>query len=82
MERQMFKVEMDGVEGEAELLTVITLPDYDKEYAIYSVPGPNDTANLFASILVHENGEDTLVDIEDAEEKAKVAAMIDEIIGE
>ena len=74
--KQMFKVETENGEiKDAELLTVFSNDTY--EYAIYTVDNGNETAQLFASrILTDENGETTLVDIENNKEKEEIIKMI------
>ena len=79
-ERKFFQVlTEDGELKEAELLNIITKNDID--YAVYSISKDDDTSDLFASrIIIGENGQSTLVDIEDKAEKEEIIKTIREML--
>lgn len=67
-----FKIYVDGVEKEAELLDVIELEG--KEYALYSIVADAENSDILASqIIKDEQGNEKFIDIED--EKIKVELL-------
>lgn len=78
--KQKFNVKTEkGETKEAELISVFSKDDI--EYAIYAIDNGNGTSDLYASrIIVDENGEDKLIDIEDAKEKEEIIALIKDML--
>jgi uncharacterized protein YrzB (UPF0473 family) len=76
----MFKVvDENGVERDAELITIVGIED--KEYAIYSIDRDQDNVNIFVSGLVKdENNNDMLVDIDDVEEKNRLDEIVKKLM--
>lgn len=76
--KQIFKVETEtGEIKEAELLTIFHNNDVD--YAIYAIDNNDATVQIFASrIVTDENGETTLLDLNDNKEKEDIINMIRE----
>lgn len=71
MEKEMIKVEIDGVVRDAEVLNMVTVDD--KRYVFYHVDLGNGTSDVYASEVVKDaEGYDTLVDIEDEEIRRNV----------
>lgn len=79
-EKQIFQVQDEkGEVKDAELLTVVTIEE--KEYAIYSIDNGNGTMDVLASYVVKdEEGYDTLADITDPQDRAKVAEVIKNLV--
>lgn len=79
---KMFKVETeDGVTRDAKLLFVFELQENGKDYAVYSIPGPDEMDNVFGGILTKSNdGEAILNDLETEEEKTMIKTVIDGLI--
>ena len=74
-EAQVFEVEMDGKVTSARLLTVVEIGG--TEYAVYSVRNEKGTCDIFASyVRKDEEGYDTLEDIDDPEDKKRVADFV------
>jgi hypothetical protein len=82
-ENQKFSVQIEtGEIKEAELLTVVEIDG--KQYAIYMIDNDdygNDNVDILASYVEKdEEGYDKLVDIDDPEDRAKVAEFIKNLI--
>ena len=78
MNKFMIKDE-NGVEREATLITVIE--NEGKKYAVYSIDRDNENVNIFVSNLtVDESGNNIISDIDDQNEKNKVAELVKNII--
>ncbi len=74
-ESQKFIVEVDGVTKEADVLKVVGIDG--KRYVIYAVPKNEEESDILASEVVTDaEGYDTLVDIEDAETRKNVLALV------
>lgn len=76
-DRQTFKVETeDGVIHTAELVGVVEIDG--KEYAVYAIPGdmPNTVDILASYVVKDEDGYDTLVDIYNPLDKAKITNYV------
>lgn len=74
-ENQKFIVEVDGVAKEADILKVVGIDG--RKFAIYAVPKNDEESDILASeVMVDEEGYDTLVDIEDAEVRKNVLALV------
>ena len=82
-ERETFIVEDEnGKDIEATVITRMQVEDTDLEYLIYSIDDETDTRDvpddekqiiiMAAKIIKNENGEETLSNIEDEEEKKAV----------
>ena len=70
-----FKINVDGIEKEAESLDVVEL--YGKEYALYSVPVDSENSDILASeITKDENGNIKLIDIEEETVKVEILNII------
>ena len=80
MENQKFKVQTETGEIKiAELITVVYIDG--KEYAIYMIDNNQGSIELLASYVVKDkDGFDTLVDIDNEEDKRKVAEFISDLL--
>ena len=80
MENQKFNVETEtGEIKEAELITVVSIDG--KEYAVYMLENDMGSVDILASYVVKdEEGYDTLVDIDNEEDKQKVTEFISDLI--
>lgn len=74
-----FQIENElGEVKEAEILSVVEIDG--KTYAVYSIDNNDETVDVFASYMVKdEDGYDKLVDIDNAEDKAKITEYISEL---
>ena len=75
-------VDENGVERDAEVLTVFEVTATGKNYCIYSVQKDNsqDVSVLASSIEKDEEGYDVLKDITDPEEKKVIYDIVSEIV--
>ena len=73
---QKFQVEIEtGEIKDAELLTIVEIDG--KEYAIYNNDNDYESVDVLASYVMKDSeGYDRLIDIDDPEDKEKVAAFI------
>lgn len=80
MENQKFNVETEtGEIKEAELITVVSIDG--KEYAVYMLENDLGSVDILASyVQKDEEGFDTLVDIDDEEDKRKVTEFISDLV--
>ena len=80
MENQIFKIETEtGEIKDAELITVVTIDG--KEYAIYMIDDDMGMVEILASYVQKDaEGFDTLVDIDDEEDRQKVLAFINDLV--
>lgn len=80
MENQKFKVETEtGEIKEAELITVVAIDG--KEYAVYMLENDMGSVDILASYVQKDaEGYDILVDIDNEEDKQKVAEFISDLI--
>lgn len=81
-EANVFSVQTeDGVVRNAKLLFVFELQETAKEYAVYTIPGPNEMDNVFGGIITKNvNGDEILQDLETEEEKVMIKSVIDGLI--
>ena len=79
-ETEKFKViDETGIEKEAEVISILDMNE--KKYAIYSVAGDDEMANVFAAeIIENEDGTRDLKEIEEVEIKNKITDLIDDIV--
>lgn len=79
MKNQKFQIQNElGEIKEAEIMTVVELDG--KKYAVYSIANENDTVNIYASYVKKDkDGFDMLVDIDNKEDKEKIADYIKKI---
>jgi hypothetical protein len=82
-ENQKFNVQIEtGEIKEAELLTVVEIDQ--KQYAIYMIDNDEtqgENVDILASYVIKDDeGYDQLVDIDDAEDREKVAEFIKNLI--
>lgn len=76
MQEDKFKIEVDGEMKEAELLKTVTVDGND--YAIYAIDKGDETSDILASRIVkNSEGNDTLVDLETEDEKAKLKDIVE-----
>ena len=80
MENQKFLVETEtGQTKEAELITIVSIDGI--EYVIYMIDNESGSVDILASYLKKdEEGYDTLVDIDNEEDKLKVAEFISNLV--
>ncbi len=75
MDENKFKIKIDDVEREAELLKTVVVDD--KNYAIYSVDNGDETSDILASqIIKNEDGSMMLVDLETDDERSKLKDIV------
>ena len=75
MDDMKFKVEIDGEIKEAELLKTVSFDN--NNYAIYAIDKGDETSDIFASKIVKDNeGNETLVDLENDDERNKIRDII------
>lgn len=76
---QIFQVQLeDGKIVDAELLNVVGIED--KVYGIYSIDNGDGTVDILASYVEKDaEGYDILVDIDNDEDRAKIAEVIKEL---
>lgn len=75
MDENKFKIKIDDVEREAELLKIVVVDD--KNYAIYSVDNGDETSDILASqIIKNEDGSMMLVDLETDDERSKLKDIV------
>ncbi len=82
-ENQKFNVQIEtGEIKEAELLTIVEIDH--KQYAIYMIDNDEtqgENVDILASYVIKDDeGYDQLVDIDDAEDREKVAEFIKNLI--
>ncbi len=80
MENQKFSVETEtGEIREAELITVVSIDG--KEYAVYMLDNDMGSVDILASYVKKDpEGYDTLVDIDNEEDKQKVTEFISDLV--
>ncbi len=80
MENQKFLVETEtGEVKEAELITIVSIDGI--EYAIYMIDNETGSVDILASYLKKDlEGYDTLVDIDNEDDKQKVAEFISNLV--
>lgn len=75
MEDMKFKIEVDGEVKEAELLKTVSFDN--NNYAIYAIDKGDETSDILASRIVKDSeGNDTLVDLENDDERNKLKDII------
>lgn len=75
MDDMKFKIEIDGEIKEAELLKTVSFDN--NNYAIYAIDKGDETSDIFASKIVKDNeGNETLVDLENDDERNKIRDII------
>ncbi len=75
MDENKFRIKIDDVEREAELLKTVVVDD--KNYAIYSVDNGDETSDILASqIIKNEDGSMMLVDLETDDERSKLKDIV------
>lgn len=75
MDQNKFRIKIDDVEREAELLKTVVVDD--KNYAIYSVDNGDETSDILASqIIKNEDGSMMLVDLETDDERSKLKDIV------
>lgn len=75
MDENKFKIKIDDVEREAELLKTVVVDD--KNYAIYSVDNGDETSDILASqIIKNVDGSMMLVDLETDDERSKLKDIV------
>ena len=75
MDENKFRIKIDDVEREAELLKIVVVDD--KNYAIYSVDNGDETSDILASqIIKNEDGSMMLVDLETDDERSKLKDIV------
>ncbi|OUP21429.1 hypothetical protein B5F29_02805 [Lachnoclostridium sp. An196] len=81
-DRQVFEVELeDGTTAKAELLCLAEIDEV--EYAVYALDNEDGTFDILASyVRKDEEGYDMLADIENAEDKRKIAEFVKSCIPE
>ncbi len=79
-ENQIFKIQTEtGEIKEAELITVVFIDG--KKYAIYIVENDQGTIDILASyVRKDDEGYDILVDIDNEDDKKKVAEFISDLL--
>ena len=80
MENQKFKVQIETGEIKiAELITVVFIDG--KEYAVYMLENDQGTIDILADYVVKDkDGFDTLVAIDNEEDRRKVAEFISDLL--
>jgi len=80
MENQKFQVQTEtGEMKEAELITIVYIDN--KEYAIYMIDNDEGSVDILASYVEKDHeGYDTLVDIDNEEDKLKVTEFISNLL--
>lgn len=78
-ENTKFQIENElGEIKEAEVLSIVEIDG--KKYVVYTIDNNDETVDVFASYMEKdEDGYDKLVDIESAEDKAKIEQYIKEL---
>ena len=78
-ENTKFQIENElGEIKEAEILSIVEIDE--KKYVVYTIDNNDETVDVFASYMEKdEDGYDKLVDIESAEDKAKIEQYIKEL---
>ena len=78
-ENTKFQIENElGEIKEAEVLSIVEIDG--KKYVVYTIDNNDETVDVFASYMEKdEDGYDKLVDIESAEDKAKIQQYIKEL---
>lgn len=76
---KMFSVQTeDGVVRDAQLLFVFELEENGKDYAVYTIPGPDNMENVFGGVLTKDStGAEILQDLESEEEKEMIKSIVD-----
>ena len=75
MDENKFKIKIDDVEREAELLKTVVVDD--KNYAIYYVDNGDETSDILASqIIKNVDGSMMLVDLETDDERSKLKDIV------
>ena len=79
MDTQKFKIEIDGVEREANVVNVMNIDG--KQILVYSIPSVEETSELYYSEIVKdEEGYDKLIDVENEDIKNKVIELINSML--
>ncbi len=75
-------IDENGIERDAEVLTVFEVTATGKNYCIYSIKNDNsDEVSVLASLIEKdEEGYDVLKDIENPEEKKAIYDIVSEIV--
>ena len=79
MDTQTFKIEIDGIEKEANVVNVMNIDG--KQILVYSIPSVEETSELYYSEIVKdEEGYDKLIDVENEDIKNKVIELINSML--
>lgn len=79
MDTQKFKIEIDGIEREANVVNIMNIDS--KQILVYSIQGVDDTSELYYSeVIKDELGYDKLIDVENEEIKSKVIELINSML--
>ena len=75
---------INDVNGEQKVVELLTILQIDgMEYVVYSMDRDNDVSDVYAARVVkNDSGSDSIVSIEDENEKRKVFQIIDKMINE
>ena len=75
MENEKFKIEIDGIEKEANVIKVLELDN--REFVVYSVNNGNETSDIMYSEIVKDSeGFDNLVDVTDPKVREKILELV------
>lgn len=75
MENEKFKIEIDGIEKEANVIKVLELDN--REFVVYSVNNGNETSDIMYSEIVKDSeGFDNLVDVNDSMIKERILELV------
>lgn len=77
-------VDENGISHEAEILTILRLEETKREYAVYSIAKPDSSDVIICSSILtkDENGNDKLIEIQNANEKNMVVNVVKNMIVE
>lgn len=75
MQEEKFKIEVDGEMKEAEVLKTVTLDN--NNYVIYAIDKGDETSDILASRIIKDSeGKDSLVDLENDDERNKLKDIV------
>ena len=75
MQEDKFKIEVDGEMREAEVLKTVSVDNND--YVIYAIDKGDETSDILASRIVKDNeGNESLVDLENDDERNKLKDIV------
>ena len=77
----LFIKDVNGEEKTAELLTILQIDGI--EYAVYSIDKDVNTSDVYVARIIKDlNGNDSIVTIENEEERNNVFKIVDKMINE